>query len=249
MSDCYEPIRKLLPVEAKLGFVFDNIERSVDEKKSLVFYVEGKSRFIRNAMYDGKSLILSNQSENNPMMDDGLEEGPRESSVGPAFSKKPLTPAESVTKLFNDQFRQVSGTQKVVLELLSGIEMSERTKIAVGLEAVFTKVDGWKDSTVYDRKDWELGETLILLMRDYPPITGKAELPTSKFNLGNTEYVLTESSKIVTNAHTSTIANRVVSRVWENFNRNLALCKYHPKLNIAFEKFTEASKRYLTQDL
>lgn len=229
--DPYAGIKQLLPVEANLGFVFD-----IGTNKSLVIYTEGLSRKIRHAYYDGRSLVLSNQADN-PMLEDGL---------GEPEKSEPSTSKSGPATLFQEKFRPASPFDRVVLELLEGVPASHQSKVAIGLEVVFTKVN-WKDGVLYDRKDWELGVTIVSMLHNYPVLNTFANNKDLQMNVKNAEYVLNEMSELFAQTHRSKCASKVIATTWSTVDRNFSLSQYHPVLAPLYTKVAEASKNYLLE--
>lgn len=235
--DIYAPIKSRLPVEAKLGFVFD-----IAPEQKLIFYVEGQARRIRRAYFDGKSLTPETTTENNPMMDDGLGNSISSQGVPPYLR---TLPEEKTKELFESQFRPASPSDIVILEMLTDYTPDRQTRIALGIDAVFTKIGAWREGVTYDRTDWELGDLIINLLRDYPVLNVLAHEENFQISVENAEHVLTEMFDIFSSTHRSKNATKIVGLTWSTISHNLSISQYHPQLSHLYSKVADASKQYL----
>ena len=235
VNDVYTPLRKVLPNNSRLGFVFD----VPSPKEQTVFYLNGPFK-VYQAVFDGKSIADSNPALE-AMMDDGLAlEQPEMQKP----SHRTGTNRNLGLEQLNAQFRAITGTDEILLGLFNNQKPGRDTRIAVGIEVVFVRVP-YRGDQIIDRKDWELGDQAITLLKDYPVMSSFPQDKDLKFDTDNCRHVLIELTDLFQQAPRTKLAQKIVSNTWATLNYNLEVLQYHDSLSGIFSKFSQVSKSYL----
>jgi hypothetical protein len=247
VADPYQPIREVLPANCKLGFVFDFGTHDVPARQ-VIYFVERYK--IRQALFDGKDLQEENSGVE-AMMDDGLPQaevydGYEEDKKNKKKNKPTNHFITQGAEMFTNQFNPVTGTDTILLGLLNSTNPPRDTKVAIGLEVVFVR-QGHKKEMIFDRKDWELGDGIIALLKDYPVMTNFRHEQELQLNPDNVEYVLTHLADILVEAPKSKQGQKIVASTWATLQHNLEVIVYHDTLAPLYQKVCQISRDYLME--